>query len=367
MMEEICRFLGPRRVSCLTGVRADAGNEHPAKDIRVYRRPNAFIGNNYFQAIPLAWSLLDIILRERPHVLQLSVCHEGYIGLLVKRWFRLPYIMYAHGSEILSAMHTNWEKQWVSLRQADCILANSRFTAGLVEKTGVRPEAIRVIPLGCDILKFRPREPDPEVRRKYLGARADAPVILTVGGLIERKGQDMVIKALPTIRKSVPEVTYLVVGSGYLRKDLEDMALSLGVRDHVVFTGKIADDELPHLYAMSDVFAMPSRTQLEHDSVEGFGLVYLEAGASGKPVVAGRSGGVEEAVVDGGTGLLVDPTESEDVAKALIRLLSDRELRGRLGNQGYERVRKEYTWDIVGRHVMEILSQVVDKGKRQVS
>src|SRR5262249_14775190 len=145
-----------------------------------------------------------------------------------------------------------------------------------------------------------------QLRMRLLGTRASGPVILTVGSLVERKGQDMIIRALPLIANAVPGVSYLIVGDGPYKANLKTLVTSMGLQDRVVFTGRVSDEELPEFYALSDVFAMPSRACLDSNDVEGFGMVFLEAGATGKPVVAGRSGGIEDAVVDGVTGLLVD-------------------------------------------------------------
>jgi phosphatidylinositol alpha-1,6-mannosyltransferase len=157
----------------------------------------------------------------------------------------------------------------------------------------------------------------------------------------------------------------LIVGAGPFKERLEELAAKLGVGDRIIFAGKVPDDQLPDVYAMCDVFAMPSRARLASHDVEGFGLVFLEAGACAKPVVAGRSGGVEDAVVDGGTGIIVDPSDARDVGQALIRLLTDDDLRVRLGQQGRDRIEKERTWSIAGVRVQSILERVRDrKGKR---
>jgi phosphatidylinositol alpha-1,6-mannosyltransferase len=273
-------------------------------------------------------------------------------------------VIYAHGNEILEAIDSEWEKPRLALQGANCVLANSRFTAQLVERAGVRPEAIKVIPLGCNTEKYRPREPNPQLRERILGHRLDDFIILSVGKLTERKGQDMVIRALPAVRKALPGVTYVIVGDGPFKQDLEGLASSLNVRDHIFFAGKVSDGELPDFYALCDVFTMPSRARLDFHDVEGFGLVFLEAGASGKPVVAGRSGGVEDAVVHGTTGLLVNPSNVEELTAALISLLTNPELRTKLGIQGRERVQREFTWDIVGAHVQEILAQVAARNRQ---
>jgi len=363
MMEQICLALGPDRVCCLTGVRGTRAGMDRLGAIRVYRRPGAFrVGDNrHARALSLASALAEIVLRERPRVLQLASCEDGYLALLSRRWLRRPFVVYAHGNEILAAMESAWDKPRLALRRAGCVIANSRFTAGLVEAAGVRPELIRVIPPGCDTDRFRPRAANERLRRSLVAGRANGGVILTVGNLVERKGHDSIIRALPAVAAVLPGVTYVIVGEGPYRKTLEALAVALGMRDRVVFAGTVSDDDLPEFYAVGDVFAMPSRERPDAQDVEGFGIVFLEAGAMGRPVVAGRSGGMADAVLDGTTGLLVDPVNPEEIAQTLIHLLTDHELRAQLGRQSRERIEKHYTWRNVGIHVQKILECVGSK------
>jgi phosphatidylinositol alpha-1,6-mannosyltransferase len=135
--------------------------------------------------------------------------------------------------------------------------------------------------------------------------------------------------------------------------------MTLGVRDRVIFAGRIPDEELPDIYALSDLFVMASREQLETRNVEGFGLVFLEASACAKPVVGGRSGGIPDAVVDGVTGLLVDPHDPEDIAGALARILTNNHLASRLGQQGRSRVVNDFNWARVAGRVQGILQSVL--------
>ena len=180
----------------------------------------------------------------------------------------------------------------------------------------------------------------------------------TVGNLVARKGHDMVIRALPRVRQTVPDVTYLIIGDGPYRGQLEALAGALGVRDRVIFAGGIPNEELPPIYALSDLFVMPSRDQSEECDVEGFGVVFLEANACAKPVVGGRSGGICEAISDGVTGLLVDPNDPEDIANALVRLLTNSDLATRLGKRGRLRVVRDFSWERVGDQVLGILDSV---------
>jgi phosphatidylinositol alpha-1,6-mannosyltransferase len=357
-MAGIASALGPEQVCCLTSVPGNDGGVRENCWPRVYRRPAAFSKSNYFQAVGWGMTITEIMLRERPKVVQLATTGEGYLGLWLREWLKLPFVVYAHGNEILAAMRVDWVKPRLALQLADRVLANSHFTANLVQQVGVNPEKIDIVHPGCDINHFRPLQPRLDLRQKLLGPRHRDRVILTVGGLVARKGHDMVIRALPQLRESVPDITYLIVGDGPYRAQLQTLAETIGVQDRVIFAGQVAEKDLPGIYALSDVFVMPSREQLEECNVEGFGLVFLEASACGKPVVGGRSGGVPDAVVDGVTGLLANPHDPEDIARILVRLLSHKDLAADLGRQGHLRVVRDFSWTRVADRVQEILDSL---------
>jgi len=357
-MASIAAALGPTRVCCLTAVPRAPGTERASLESRIYRRPLAFASPTGLQALGLGAALAEIMARERPRVVQLAMASEGYLGLLMKRWLRLPFVIYAHGNEILEAMQSEWDKPRFALRSADRILANSRFTKDLVHKIGVEPDKIDIVHPGCDTDRFRPQEPRQGLRRALLGGRDHDRIVLTIGNLVARKGHDMVIRALPRLCRTIPNVTYLIVGDGPYRTNLERLAAATGVADRVVFAGRIPDDDLPDVYALGDVFIMPSREQADLCDVEGFGLVFLEANACAKPVVGGRSGGIPDAIVEGQTGFLVDPHDPEAVAVTLARVLGDRELAQRLGQQGRERVVGEFAWSRVADRVQAIVDSV---------
>jgi phosphatidylinositol alpha-1,6-mannosyltransferase len=256
----------------------------------------------------------------------------------------------------LDAIRSTWDKPRAALRGAACVIANSRFTAGLVGEAGVEPERIRIVHPGCDIDHFRPLPVDVELKQQLLCDRAADRVILSVGGLVPRKGHDMVIRGLPGVLRRYPDVTYLIVTSDRRNyAPLDDLARAVGVREHVVFAYGRPTGDLPRIYALSDLFVMPSRERREACDAEGFGMVFLEASACGKAVVGGRSGGIGDAVVDGVTGLLVDPLDPADVAQAIVRVLEDRELAWRLGEQGRSRAVRDFTWTRVAGQVQEIL------------
>lgn len=360
IMAAVAGALGPDRVCCLTGVPLNGTALAADRRLRVYRRPAAFARAKPIQALGWGMAIAEIMARDRPSVVQLATAYEGYLGLWLRKWLKLPYVTYAYGNEILDVVQADaWQRPLLALRHADRVLPISQFAADLVRKAGVREERIQVVYPGCDVAAFRPLAPRMELKEKLLGARSRDRVILTVGNLVARKGFDMVIRALPRLRQTVPHVTYMIVGDGPCRVELEGLAMAAGVRDRVVFTGKIPNRELPEVYALSDVFVMPSREQRNACDVEGLGLVFLEASACGKPVVGGRSGGVPEAVLDGVTGLLVDPHDPEDIASTLARLLTDSELATRIGRQGRERVVRDFDGARVGDRVQHILDSVL--------
>jgi phosphatidylinositol alpha-1,6-mannosyltransferase len=200
----------------------------------------------------------------------------------------------------------------------------------------------RLVP-GVDTTAFHPCLDGGPVRARYgLGRR---PVILCSARLIPRKGQDTLIRALPWIRRAIPDAMLLLVGDGPYVPELRRLALSESVLDSVVFAGGHPHHTLPSFYAAADAFAMPCRTRRRGLEVEGLGIVYLEAAASGLPVLAGDSGGAPDAVRDGETGHVVDGSSVAATADRLTRLLRNPELAHEMGEKGRHWVQTEWTWD----------------------
>jgi phosphatidyl-myo-inositol dimannoside synthase len=208
---------------------------------------------------------------------------------------------------------------------------------------------------GVDTDRF---EPDSvgraELRARYgLGER---PVVVCVSRLVPRKGQDMLIQALPLIRQRVPGAALVIVGGGPYRDKLHRLAHGFGVAEHVIFTEGVPSEELPAHHAMADVFAMPCRTRGSGLDVEGLGIVYLEASASGVPVVAGRSGGAPESVRDGETGLVVDGWDVGAIAAAVGDLLADPARAAAMGATGRQWVVENWQWRTKASRLSQLLS-----------
>jgi phosphatidylinositol alpha-1,6-mannosyltransferase len=257
-------------------------------------------------------------------------------GWLVRicRLLGLRTLVYVHGEEvnILDSYDFSRSRRRATLARADGVVAVSRFTRdALISLMGVDPAKITLIPNGVDLARFAPRPRQVGLMRRY--GLAGHPVLLTVGRLSERKGQDKVIEALPALRQTIPGLTYLLVGEGPSRPMLEAQAEALGVAENVVFAGAVAPHELVDHYALADAFIMANR-ELPSGETEGFGLVFLEANACGVPVIAGRAGGSVDAVTDGVNGLLVDGEDVRSIVAGVSRVFHDQTLRTTLVQQG---------------------------------
>jgi phosphatidylinositol alpha-1,6-mannosyltransferase len=206
---------------------------------------------------------------------------------------------------------------------------------------------------GVDVETFRPGTDGSAVRARY--GLIGRPVVVCVSRLVPRKGQDTLIRALPGIRRQIPDAAVLLVGDGPYRADLIRLGERVGVDDHVIFTGSVPAPELAAHFAVGDVFAMPCRTRRLGLDVEGLGIVYLEASAMGLPVVAGDSGGAPDAVRPGRTGYLVDGRDVGQVAARIAELLSDRTRAAEFGRAGRSWVEQRWRWDVMAVQLREML------------
>ncbi len=208
---------------------------------------------------------------------------------------------------------------------------------------------------GVDVDAFHPGTDASAVRARY--GLGDRPVVVCVSRLVPRKGQDMLIRALPEIRRRVPGAALLLGGGGPYRAKLEKLARDHGVAADVVLTGSVPWEELPGLYAAGDVYAMPCRTRAAGLDVEGLGIVYLEASATGLPVVAGDSGGAPDAVLEGETGHVVGGRDVAAIADRVAGLLADPERARAMGAAGRAWVEREWRWERQAERLAKLLAQ----------
>ncbi len=283
----------------------------------------------------------------------------GLLGPGVRRRTGVPYVGFTHGLEVTAA------RTWLGrrlLRRVGSGAAALTFVSQWCDDElrgafGPGPRYERLSP-AVDPAAFHPGVSGRAVRDRY--ALGDRPVVVTVSRLVERKGQDTLVRVLPELRRRCGDVALLVVGDGPHRGALEDEARRGGVAEHVVFTGQVADADLPAHYAAGDVFAFPTRERRRGLEVEAFGIVVIQAAAVGVPVVAGRTGGVPDAVGGPDSGVLVDPHDDAAVVDALAGLLTDPVRRVSMGRTAADRIAAGFTWSSRTEELIALLRDVRD-------
>ncbi|MFI6155687.1 glycosyltransferase family 4 protein [Kitasatospora sp. NPDC051170] len=306
------------------------------------------------------------VTRRAAEILRAEKCDSVWFGAAAPLGLMAPTLRRAGAGRLLGMTHGH-EAAWAQLpgsRQllrrigagTDVLTYLGEYTRSrIASAVGPRAAARMVqLPPGVDETAFHPGSGGAEVRRR-LGL-AERPVVVCVSRLVPRKGQDTLIEAMPQILADVPDAVLLIVGGGPYRADLEKLADARGVRDAVRFTGSVPWEELPAHYGAGDVFAMPCRTRRGGLDVEGLGIVYLEASATGLPVVAGDSGGAPDAVLEGETGYVVPGGSAAASAERIVRLLKDEELRRRMGEAGRRWVERSWRWDLLAGRLTSLLA-----------
>ena len=296
-------------------------------------------GSHPARILALNAGALQSALRFRPHVTLSAHVLTSPAAAIIAATLRAPTAQYFYANEIVGKPRLSA----FAARRADVVIAISSYTSSLIGATGAAPADVRLIAPGVEL----PAERSP--------LPAERPTVLTIARLKDSyKGHDVLIRALAEVRRSVPEMQWIVIGDGPLRGSLEALAAECGLAEAARFLGALGDEERNAWLRRADVFAMPSRLPGGGLAGEGFGIVYMEASAFGKPVVAGNVAGALDAVADGVSGLLVDPTDASAVAGAVTRLLLDPALAQRLGRQGAERAR-DYAWPVIAERVQQTL------------
>jgi phosphatidylinositol alpha-1,6-mannosyltransferase len=264
-----------------------------------------------------------------------------------------PFVIYVHGEDMEHAA-TSREHTWMVRRvigAAEYLIANSHNTRQILQATWRVPaEKIKVLHPGVDTSRFSPAARDEAFRREM--GWDGRPVVLTVGRLQRRKGQDVAIRAMDIIRQTAPEVLYAICGAGEERKRLEGIVREHGLERHVQFLGEIDDEKMIRCYQQCDVFVLPNRQ--EGRDIEGFGMVLLEAQACGKPVIAGDSGGTAETMNVGETGYILDCTRPDPLADVLGGLLQDPARCEEMGTRGREWAISRFDWDALARQARRL-------------
>jgi phosphatidylinositol alpha-1,6-mannosyltransferase len=290
-------------------------------------------------------------------------CTAVWFGASAPLGLLAPALREAGAQRIVASTHGH-EVGWARLpggRQAlrrigagcDVVTYLGEYTRRRIASAFGDRARLERLPPGVDVDRFGPDVDGAAIRARY--DLADRRVIVCVSRLVRRKGQDRLIDALPAVVAEIPDVALLIVGDGPYRQELTELASATGVADRVVFTGGVASEELPAHYAAGDVFAMPCRTRRAGMDVEGLGIVYLEASATGLPVLAGDSGGAPDAVLEGETGYVVGGRDTGAISRRLVQLLADPALRERMGTAGRAWVERDWRWDVLADRLQSLL------------
>ncbi|MBW5485512.1 glycosyltransferase family 4 protein [Streptomyces bambusae] len=305
------------------------------------------------------------VTRQAVELLRTHGCESVWFGAAAPLGLMAPALRRAGARRLVATTHGH-EAGWAQLPAARQLLRRigegtdtmtylGEYTRSRIASALTPAAAARMVqlPPGVDEKTFHPGSGGDEVRAR-LGL-ADRPVVVCVSRLVPRKGQDTLILAMPRILAAVPDAVLLIVGGGPYEAQLRKLAAETGVAQSVRFTGAVPWSELPAHYGAGDVFAMPCRTRRGGLDVEGLGIVYLEASATGLPVVAGDSGGAPDAVLDGETGWVVRGGSAEDTADRVTTLLQDPALRDRMGARGRTWVEDRWRWDLLADRLRELL------------
>ncbi|MFD4183262.1 glycosyltransferase family 4 protein [Rhodococcus sp. NPDC058514] len=305
-----------------------------------------------------------LVARRAAKLVRSRECDSVWFGAAAPLALLAPGLRRAGAERIVASTHGH-EVGWSMLpgaRQAlrrigtttDTVTYVSKYTRGRFASAFGAAAALEHLPPGVDTEVFRP---DPaaraELRARY--GLGDRPTVLCLSRLVPRKGQDVLIRALPRIRESIDGAVLVIVGGGPYQGRLRALAKETGMEDHVVFTGTVPSAELAAHHTIADVFAMPCRTRGAGLDVEGLGIVFLEASAAGVPVIAGRSGGAPETVRENETGHVVDGRSVRQVADSVVSVLADRDRAAAMGAAGRAWVSERWRWDALAAKLSGLL------------
>lgn len=288
------------------------------------------------------------------------------LASFVARIFGLRFVAVGHGKEFgIQGPIQRTILRW-AFQQADAIICVSYFTQALMEKMGLQPRVSKVIQNGADHERFQILSED--VKRTFIQkfGLGYHPILLTVGSVTDRKGQEVVIRALPEVLKEFPDTHYLMAGLPFEQRKLEALSRELGVLDHVHFLGSVGNEDLVGYLNCCDLFVMTSRSTEDGDC-EGFGIAVVEAALCGKPAIVSASSGLSEAIIPGKTGMAVAEGDPNAAAQAILSLLRDPSLRRAMGESAHAFSRDQQTWQTKGLEYDRFLRDLVASASPEIS
>jgi phosphatidylinositol alpha-1,6-mannosyltransferase len=327
-------------------------------------------GLGYYRAFLVFCQFIKIVFKQKPDIVFLpywypySLFMWPFFYLAFKRY---PFIIGCHGAEILGLHpHSSFKVRrivkWIgrqALKNARRVFAVSNYTASEIVKLGVNPRNIEIFPNGVDYQKFAPREINRElVFTKHGIPNTKSPILLTVAQLNVRKGMDVVIKVVAKLKENNRFVRYIIVGNGEDEYRLRELITQHNLNDRVFILKNVKDDDLIELYNLCELFLLLSRHERDIN-VEGFGIAFLEANACKKPVIAGNSGGIPDAVDDGKSGFLVEPNNINEIKEKILYLLDNQRISWEMGKYGRQRVIEEFNWGKIASNMIRRMEGLI--------
>lgn len=346
--------LSPENTVVLTSNRAGKDTYQPFDKKQPYETYRIGISNKVsfikqlMQLVILFFSVLFIKRKHKIEELHFgNIMPIGLVAPLLKNLLNVKFYPYIHGLDFLESK-TNplkYKLLLYSLKHATKIVCNSNYTKSILLESGIKESRLTIIHPGI------PRKENSriynsdkvKVIEKY--GLQDKIVLVTVGRLVKRKGHDKVIESIKDLVKKHPNLKYVICGKGPERDNLESMVKEYKLEPYVVFTGDIGRNELESLYAISKLFIMLNREIKEKGDVEGYGIVFLEAGIHKLPVIGGNNGGVPDAVINGHTGFLVNSSDRKEILEVIETLIENEDLSAKMGNNGYKWVSENCLWE----------------------
>lgn len=322
-------------------------DEFDAKNLWKTYRLNPYWNFVWPKWLRLYFQITTLVNQEKIEMLYINhVLPVGYVAYLIKKFKGIPYTLFLHGTDIEAAIaHKSKRRNFIKIcKEAQTVVVNSNFLKNKLLVIVEKLNDVRVVyPCPSDIFLDTPVDELAISSLKSRLALSGKKVILTVARMAEGKGFPHMVRMLPEILNKVPSVIWLVVGDGPKSKEVFQMVQKNSLQNVVRFLGNIDPQELYKYYHLADLFVLLTHKDESHE--EGWGTVFLEAAACGLPVVAGRVGGVEEAVIDGQTGIVVEVYQDQSVIPAVVSLLNDLETSKKMGELGKERVKNNFRWE----------------------
>lgn len=365
-LSNIAKRLDPDKLAVLAPMNPKMGKEIKEFDSR---QPYKIIRVNFYYPWKIIWPRWMPLLKTARKLIEKEkfgqiLCGEvspaGIVSYIIKMKNPIEYSVFTYALDIILPQKSRTKTKYTGevLREAKNVFTISEFTKNELKKFNVQEGKIKFVYPGIDLKEFlgNPeflKEKTDTLRSKL---KLDGKkIILTLSRLVKRKGQDKMICAMKHIIKKFPESIYLIAGEGPYEKNLRELVLKFNLQEHVKFIHGVSDKEKPAYYNLCDVFAMPSRV-MEKEDAEGFGIVFLEAAALGKPTLGSKEGGIPDAVIDRKTGLLVNnPNDPQEIADKIIKLLEDPAYASNLGEVGKRRAEKDFNWDKIVSNLKEFI------------